>query len=128
MSLTPKARLLYAEDDPDTREMIVVLLERENLEVVSPETLEKFLQLARDEAWDLFMLDTWMPQMSGFEICSKIKEFDSDTPIVFYSAAALATDKKKAFECGAFDYFVKPIPIEELIKGIHAAIASRPSL
>src|SRR5882757_7155468 len=121
MSLTPKTRLLYAEDDQDTREMICVLLESENFDVVCPPTSQDFLRLARDERWDLYMLDSWMPGLSGFEVCAQLREFDSSTPIVFYSAAALERDKKKAFDCGASAYLVKPVAFDELIKVILAA-------
>jgi DNA-binding response OmpR family regulator len=127
MSPKTKVRLLYAEDDQDTREMICVLLEKENFEVVCPQTGQDFLQRARDERWDLYMLDSWMPGLSGLEICARIREFDSQTPIVFYSAAAFESDKKKAFACGAKGYMVKPIPFDELVKGIYAAIELPPT-
>jgi DNA-binding response OmpR family regulator len=125
MYLTPRTRLLYAEDDEDTRDLICVVLEAEGFEVVCAGNPLEFLKLAKDESWHLYMLDTWMPEMNGFEVCTKIREFDSSTPIVFYSAAALERDKKRAFECGAFDYFIKPVPFEVLIKGIRAAVNSR---
>jgi DNA-binding response OmpR family regulator len=120
-----KIRLLYTDDDPDTREMMRFILEEAGYEVVCPETPQEFLRLARDERWDLFMLDSWMPGMSGIELCEKTRKFDQTTPIVFYSGAAFETDKRRALECGAFAYFIKPIPIEELVKGINSAVASR---
>jgi DNA-binding response OmpR family regulator len=120
-----KIRLLYAEDEPDTREMICVMLEAEGFEVVCPENPQTFLKLAKDGRWDLFMLDTWMPEMTGFELCDRIREFDPSTPIVFYSAAAFEADKKRALKCGAVAYFVKPLSFEELVEGISAAVAQR---
>jgi two-component system OmpR family response regulator len=117
-------RLLYAEDDPDTREMICIALETEGFKVVCPADLRELLRLAKDESWDLFMLDTWMPQISGFELCSRIRKFDSRTPIVFYSAAARECDKRAALECGACDYIVKPVAFEVLVKRLNAAVDS----
>ena len=125
MSPTSKSRLLYAEDDPDTREMILVALQTAGFEVVCPGDLNEFLTVAKNERWDVFMLDTWMPEIDGFELCVKLREFDSSTPIVFYSGAALDRDKQRASECGAFAYFVKPIPFNDLVRGLRAAIASR---
>jgi DNA-binding response OmpR family regulator len=120
-------RLLYAEDDPDTRDLICLALETEGFEIVCPETPLEFLEQAKAERWDLIMLDTWMPGMSGFELCSRIREFDLITPVIFYSAAAYEPDKRQAFQCGAQAYFVKPVPFDKLIQGIRDAIAARPA-
>jgi DNA-binding response OmpR family regulator len=125
MSPASMTRLLYAEADPDTREMIRLALQTAGFEVCCPSDLSEFLTVAKNERWDIFMLDTWMPEVDGFELSAKLREFDSRTPIVFYSGAALDRDKQRASECGAFAYFVKPLPIDDLIKGLHAAIASR---
>lgn len=125
MNLTSKTRLLYAEDDPDTRDMISVALGSEGFEVVCPADLNDFLKIANDERWDLFVLDNWMPEISGVELCRKIREFDLTTPIVFYSAVAYENDKKEALAAGACAYLVKPIAIDDLIVGLRAAVASR---
>jgi DNA-binding response OmpR family regulator len=127
MSPPAKTRLLYAEDDPDTRDMICVALEMEGFEVVCPDSPSKFLKIAKEERWDAYMLDTWMPDISGVELCKRIREFDPHTPIIFYSAAAYEHDKRQALECGAQAYIVKPVPFEALIEGISAAITSRRS-
>jgi DNA-binding response OmpR family regulator len=119
-------RLLYAEDDPDTRELIILALEVEGFEVVCPPTLQDFLRLAKDEEWHLYMLDSWMPEIDGFTLCNKIRAFDPLTPIVFYSGAAFEWDKKRAFECGAADYIVKPIDLDNLIQRLKTAVATRP--
>jgi two-component system OmpR family response regulator len=119
-----KVRLLYAEDDPDTREMICFALEREGFEVVCPDNPSEFLKRARDERWDALMVDTWMPDMSGIELCKSIRQFDSSTPIIFYTAAAYERDQKQALECGAQAYIVKPVSFEVLISGIRAAVTS----
>jgi DNA-binding response OmpR family regulator len=117
-------RLLYAEDDPDTRDMISVALGSEGFEVVCPKDLEVFLKLANDERWDLYMLDNWMPEISGVELCKRIREFDASTPIVFYSAVAYEHDKNEALAAGAFAYITKPVALDDLILGLRAALRS----
>ncbi len=126
MPAPSKTRLLYVDDDADTRDMIRVLLGGEGFEVACVKNPREFLKKAEAQAWDIYMLDTWLPEMTGFELCKRIKKFDSSTPIVFYSADAFEPDKRQALECGAFDYFVKPLPFEELIERIKTAVASRP--
>jgi two-component system OmpR family response regulator len=67
-------RLLYAEDDPDTRDMICVALEMEDFEVVCPNSPPKFLKIAKEGRWDAYMLDTWLPDISAVELCKRIRE------------------------------------------------------
>lgn len=123
----PLIRLLYAEDDPDTRELIVLALQLEGFEVVCPSNLQDFLRLAKDEVWQLYMLDTWMPEIDGFALCKQLRELDPDTPVVFYSGAALDRDKKQAMDCGASAYFVKPMNSDDLLVGLRAAITCHPN-
>lgn len=124
MPPTLKIRILYAEDDPDTRDMLAVALGTEGFEVVCPEDLRDFLRLADEERWDVFLLDNWMPEISGVDLCKSIRSFDTETPIVFYSAAAYERDSTAALEAGAFSYIIKPIAIDDLISGLRAAVDS----
>jgi DNA-binding response OmpR family regulator len=94
---------------------------------VCPANLHDFLKIANDERWDLFMLDNWMPEISGIELCKRIREFDASTPIVFYSAVAYDRDKEEALNCGASAYIVKPIAMDGLVKGLRTALDSRPN-
>ncbi|MDQ1728642.1 MAG: hypothetical protein QOD33_767 [Pyrinomonadaceae bacterium] len=123
--MPPPIRLLYAEDDLDTRDMICLALEAEGFEVVCPDSPRDFLMKAEAGKWDAFMLDTWMPQMSGVDLCKRIREFDPTTPIIFYSAAAYERDKKQALECGAQAYIVKPVAFEVLTASIRSVVESR---
>jgi len=67
-----------------------------------------------------------MPEISGLELCRRIRELDPQTPIVFYSGAAFERDRKKALECGASDYIVKPIEFDLLAERLKAAVDSAP--
>jgi DNA-binding response OmpR family regulator len=119
----PRIRILYAEDDPDTRDMICIALEMEGFEVVCPDTPNGFLTLAREQQWDAYMLDTWMPEVSGTELCKKVREFDLGTPIIFYSAAAFEHERKQAMGCGAQAYVTKPASLPDLVKTINSVLA-----
>ncbi len=126
--LGQSTRILYAEDDSDTREMICIALELEGFEVVCPESPEEFMKLAQAEKWDVFMLDSWMPEMNGCDLCKELRKFDSVTPIVFYSAAAYETEKKKALNCGAQAYITKPASLDVLVEALRSAKNPGPSL
>jgi DNA-binding response OmpR family regulator len=123
MPLISKVRILYAEDDPDTRDMICIALELEGFEVICPDNPDSFLARAKEERWDVYMLDTWMPQVSGIELCTKLREFDLGTPIIFYSAAAYEHERKQALGCGAQAYVTKPASIDDLVGSINSVLA-----
>jgi DNA-binding response OmpR family regulator len=79
----PKIRILYSEDDPDTREIVCLLLAREGFETVCPDRSQDVLRVAQEEKFDVYLLDTWTPIVSGVEICKKIREYDPHTPVIF---------------------------------------------
>ena len=108
MKPLPKYRVLYIEDHADTVEMVTLMLEAGGLNVQACSTLEAGLAAAADQKFDLYLLDVWLPDGSGMDLCRKIREFDAKTPIVFYSAAAYDGDKDAALESGAQAYLVKP--------------------
>ena len=107
-------RILYAEDDADTRELVTVVLERQNCHVIATESHDEALRLARSEHFDLYLIDNWMPGMSGVRLCTLLREFDQHTPVLFYSGAAYEIDRESALASGAQGYLVKPADGEEL--------------
>lgn len=101
-------RILYIEDHADTRELVTLLLAQKSYEVVTGSTIESGVALAGAGDYDLYLLDSWLPDGSGLDLCKQIRQFDKTTPIVFYSAAAYAADSELALKCGAQAYLVKP--------------------
>lgn len=113
-----KVRILYAEDDTDTRELVTLILERQNCQVVATESQDEALRLARAEHFDLYLIDNWMPGVSGVKLCEQLREFDQLTPVLFYSGAAYESDKKRAFSSGAQGYLVKPVDGDLLVSEV----------
>ena len=107
-------RILYIEDHDDTRELVTLLLAQKSYEVVTGSTIANGVALAGAEEFDLYLLDSWLPDGSGLDLCQQIRKFDQTTPILFYSAAAYATDHDLALKCGAQAYLVKPSQPSEL--------------
>src|SRR6185295_18395967 len=96
----PQKQILYIEDHDDTRELIALLLADPNYRVTTTSTSRDALKLARHEHFDLYLLDSWLPDCSGVELCKQLREFDRETPIMFLSAAAYETDKQAAMASG----------------------------
>ena len=122
-----KARILCTEDDKDTREMLVLFLQDYGYEVECSVDGKQTLDLVKREAFDLFLFDNWLPQLSGVELTLRIRQFNKTTPILFYSGAATEEEQRSALEAGAQGYLVKPVGIEELVERIERLIAESTS-
>jgi len=109
-----RRRILYVEDHEDTCELITLVLGQKNFEVTTERTIEKGVRLAREQSFDLYLLDSRLADGSGLDLCKRIREFDRLTPIIFYSAAAFELDKDMALNCGAQAYLIKPSHTWEL--------------
>ena len=102
--------------------MMRFALHTEGFEAVCPEDPADGLRLAREQHFDAYVLDGLLPKIPGTDLCKKIREFDSHTPVIFFSGAAYEEDKKKALAAGAQVYITKPAAIDEVIRAIRNAI------
>ena len=117
-------RVLYVEDHEDTRELVTLVLEQKSYEVVTGATIASGVAQAVSQDFDLYLLDSWLPDGSGLELCRKIREFDKVTPILFYSAAAYEIDRAEAIKSGAQAYLIKPSHPSELCNMVESLIES----
>ena len=122
MQMEKTRRILYVEDHEDTRELVTLLLAQKSYEVITGTTIASGVALAGSGQFDLYLLDSWLPDGSGLDLCQRIRQFDQRTPILFYSAAAYAADHEMAMKCGAQAYLVKPSPIGELCDMVNLLI------
>ena len=120
---SPRLRILCTEDDADTRELITIVLNHNNCDVITTETPLLAIELAKTTRFDLYLLDNWIPGMSGTELSVALRRFDSETPILFYSGAAYPKDKAEAYASGAQGYLVKPADNDELVAEVFRVIS-----
>jgi DNA-binding response OmpR family regulator len=118
----PKPRILLTEDHADTRELVTLILEPD-YEVTSSASVLDALNLAKTCTFNLFIFDSRLPDGSGVDLCKQIRDFDPETPILFYSALAFEADKTSAFGVGAQAYLVKPVDVPELLFTVRELIA-----
>jgi DNA-binding response OmpR family regulator len=111
-------RILCVEDDEDTCSMISSLLGLIGWEAMSAQTFNEARQRISEERFDLYLLDNWLPGGSGIDLCRKIREDDTTTPIIFYSGAAYDSDRQAAMEAGAQAYLIKPMDIAKLVETV----------
>src|SRR5215204_641757 len=117
-------RVLYIEDHDDTRELVTLVLEQRSYEVVTGSTIASGVALAETQDFDLYLLDSWLPDGSGLDLCKQIRKFDKATPILFYSAAAYEIDREQALKSGAQAYLVKPSHPSELCSMVSSLLHS----
>ena len=117
-----RPRVLCIDDDEDSRVMLTALLRFSLIEAKAVGTAAQALSSIRAERFDLYLLDSNLPDLDGFELCRRLRDFDADTPILFFSGAAFEADKKKGIEAGANAYVIKP-DLDGLVGSIKQFVA-----
>lgn len=109
--------VLVVEDESAQREVLKYNLEAEGFEVVLAENGDEALLLVQEESPDLIVLDWMLPNVSGIEVCRRIKADPAtrQIPIIMLSARGDEGDRVRGLETGADDYVVKPFSVVELM-------------
>lgn len=104
--------VLCVEDNQDNCELIALILPE--YEVIFAHTIAEARQLFAERRFSLCLLDNWLPDGSGIELCRMIRESDRAFPVVFVSGVGNKPDIQKALDAGAAHYLVKPYEPEKL--------------
>ncbi len=114
-------RVLVVEDEPNLREPLVYLLQKEGYEVLEAEDGNAAVQAFHSSQVDLILLDLMLPGMSGNEVCRIIRT-ESQVPIIMVTAKDTEIDKVVGLEIGADDYVTKPYSTRELLARMKAVL------
>ena len=111
------SKILIVDDIPKNIQMAMNILKNEGYKMFYAKSGEMTLTLVNEHDFDLILLDIMMPDMNGFEVCTKLKneEKTKNIPIIFLSGKDSSQDVEQAYECGGIDYVVKPFVTIELI-------------
>jgi len=113
-------KILLVEDEASVFSFLIKGLEEQNIEVdLARDGLEGKI-FARQEIYDLIILDVMLPRLSGLELCQDIRKHNINVPILMLSALGTLEDKVNGLELGADDYLVKPFHFKELLARIQA--------
>ena len=123
MSKNPSL-ILVVEDEPDIRNMLVLLIKSAGFETIAAATGEEGLELARTHKPILMTLDRMLPGIDGIEVCKRLRadESISDTYVLMVTALGEADDRIDGLEVGADDYLPKPFENREILLRIQAAV------
>lgn len=115
-------RILLVEDEEHLLEAIKLNLELEGYKVVTAMTGPEAVRIAKQERFNLVVLDVMLPGLDGFGVCEAIRLHNSSLPILFLSAKNTADDKITGLKRGADDYMTKPFNLEEFLLRVQALI------
>lgn len=107
-------RVLIVEDNEKVLKMLEIFMEREKFVVDTAMKGDEGFEKAKNNKYDLIILDIMLPQRSGFEIICGLRAIEVNTPILVISARGAVNDRIKALDLGADDYLVKDFALTEL--------------
>ena len=115
-------KLLLVEDDDALRQQLVSALKAQNYVVEEAPNGQEALYLAREYQFDLGIFDLGLPDISGMEVISTLRDEDVQFPVLILTARGHWQDKVDGLAAGADDYLVKPFQTEELLARINALL------
>ena len=118
-----KCRILYVDDHEDSAEMLKLILSESDYEFHSAKTIEEALDLARTHEFDLYILDKYLPDGSGLELCKQLGRLTPTVPCIFYTGDTYEIHRE-VIAAGAQAYIAKP-EIEKLIETVHQLLSER---
>jgi len=122
-----EASILVVDDTPENLHLLMGILAEQGYRVRPVPSGTRALATIHSEPPDLILLDIRMPDMSGYEVCERLKadERTRDIPVIFLSALNEVVDKVKGFEVGGVDYITKPFQVEEVLVRVETHLALR---
>ena len=112
--------VLIADDDRDIVRFVALNLRLEGFDVVVANDGQDALDMALDVRPSLIVLDTMMPRMDGYEVCSRLRDQrpDAQIPVIMLTAKSLDADRSKAYTAGADDWVTKPFDPADLVSKV----------
>ena len=120
----PRPTVLVVEDEANIRELVCLHLDLENLAHVEAAQGDIALKLAREQRFDLVILDLMLPGLDGVTVCRAIRResMNTDVPILMLTARREESDKVVGLDGGADDYLTKPFGVRELMARVRALL------
>lgn len=106
--------ILCIDDNKDTCDLLMFVFQRAGYKIISTGFAEEGIRLARENHFAAIILDYRLGDLDGIDLCRIIRTFDTETPIIFFTAEAREATKQRAIEAGAQVYLVKPDDFEDI--------------
>ncbi len=124
MNNRTKPLIMCIDDDEMTLKLLDRLIINAGCDIITAKSGRNALEKVKKTRPDTILLDIMMPDMDGYQVCSKLQENDKTSyiPVIFVTALEKEQDKARAFSVGATDYLVKPIKKDDLLQKIRKHI------
>ena len=116
------AKILVVEDEESIRMALEDDLSLEGFQVAGAADGEQGLQMAKENSYDLIILDLMLPRLNGTDVCKELRRADITAPIIMLTAKSQEIDKILGLELGADDYVTKPFSPRELLARVKAIL------
>ena len=114
--------ILFADDNSDICELVQTLLHEAGFRVSTSDNASDVLRRVAAESFDALILDYWMQEATGIELCREIRTFDQSTPILICSGAITQADKEAGVLAGAQGYIGKPFKSADLVGALRSLL------
>jgi two-component system OmpR family response regulator len=118
-------RVLIVDDEDDFRETIVKRLNARKIQAEGAPSGVRALEIIKDKDFDVMVLDVKMPEMDGIETLRHVKKMKPEIEVIMLTGHASVEFGLKGMQLGAFDYVMKPAPLNELLDTISQAFNKR---
>lgn len=118
-------KILIVDDEQPVRHMLRRMLEASQYEVVEAEDGRLGVEQDEKEQPDLVLTDLKMPNMDGLEMAQALLEKNTDRPVLMMTAYADVNSARKALQVGIYEYFLKPVDMNDLLAGVSRALEHR---
>jgi two-component system OmpR family response regulator len=116
-----KFRVLVVDDEDDFRNTLIKRLETRKVPVTGAAGGDEALALLKDQDFDVVVLDVKMPGKDGIETLQEMKKLKPQTQIILLTGHASVEAGIQGMRLGAFDYIIKPVPLDELLEKLQQA-------
>lgn len=122
-----KKKVLVVEDHPDTRSVLVLMIERWGFEVVEARNGRDALIMVEQNGFDLMVVDMAMPLVDGFEFVRRVRvqSKTANIPIIAVTALDAPEDRDRCLQAGCNDYLPKPFSFDDLKAKIDALLGEK---
>ena len=120
-----KNKILVVDDERSIRNTFEVFLKKENHSVLLAEDASKAIDIINKNDVDIILTDIVMPKITGIELLETVNEKIIDIPVIIMTGEPTLKTARKAVKDNAFDYLIKPISKDELLKAVDTAVIKK---
>src|SRR5579862_5524848 len=117
--------ILIVDDEPTIRQSLKGVLEDEGFKTTTAESGEASLEIISKHAFDVVLLDVWLPGIDGLETLEKIREKENAPEVIMISGHGTIETAVRATKLGAYDFLEKPLSIDKTLALVRHALDSR---